>query len=111
LSYIHVNHGNDVRLTDLARAAGMSRTVFAVSFCRVIGMTPASYLTEWRWLQACRLLEDGDIAIAEVTERVGYGPDAAFVRAFKRRFGETPAKFRRTLQGSPGWVLAPPTAE
>ena len=109
LCYIHANHANDIHLKDLARVAGMSRTVFAVSFRRVMGMPPASYLTEWRILQARRLLEDGDIAIAEVTELVGYGYDASFVRAFKRRFGETPAKFRRAVQ-DPGVTVATPTA-
>ena len=58
-------------------------------------MPPKGYLTEWRMLRAHNLLTGTEIAIAEIGERVGYGSDAAFARAFKRRFGDTPARIRR----------------
>ncbi len=95
LRHIHQSAGADVDLATLARVAGMSRTSFAVRFHDVMGKPPASYLTEWRMLQARRLLIQTNIGMSEIIERVGYGSDAAFVRAFKRKFGETPARFRR----------------
>lgn len=95
LRHIHQNAGADVGLATLARIAGMSRTSFAVRFRNVMGKPPASYLTEWRMLQAKQLLLQTSIDMSEIIERVGYGSDAAFVRAFKRKFGETPARFRR----------------
>ncbi len=95
LQHIHQNAGADVDLATLASVAGMSRTSFAVRFHEVMGKPPASYLTEWRMLQARRLLLQTNIGMSEITERVGYGSDAAFVRAFKRKFGETPARLRR----------------
>lgn len=100
LNHIHQNHGGSVEIADLARIAGMSRTAFAVRFHEVMGMPPASYVTEWRMLQARRLLVRTDVALPEIVERVGYGSDASFIRAFKRRFGETPARFRRTANAS-----------
>lgn len=95
LRHIHQNASADVDLATLARIAGMSRTSFAVQFHNVMGKPPASYLTEWRMLQARQLLLQTNIGMSEIIERVGYGSDAAFVRAFKRKFGETPARFRR----------------
>ena len=99
LSYIHDHHDKDLDLNRLAREAGMSRTAFATRFHDVMGKPPATYLTEWRMLQARRLLVRTETPISEITERVGYGSDAAFVRAFKRRFGETPARLRRAAAG------------
>lgn len=96
LRYIHQNPGLDIDLNTLARVAGMSRTAFAVRFHEVMGQPPAAYMTEWRMLQARRLLLQTELAMGEIMERIGYGSDAAFVRAFKRRYGETPARFRRT---------------
>ncbi len=95
LSYIHDHHDKDLDLNRLAREAGMSRTAFAERFHEVMGTPPVAYLTEWRMLSARRLLVQSDVPISRITEQVGYGSDAAFVRAFKRRFGQTPGRLRR----------------
>ena len=100
VDHIHHNHGGSVEINDLARVAGMSRTAFAVRFHEVMGMPPASYVTEWRMLQARRLLGRTEVAMPEIVDRVGYGSDASFIRAFKRRFGETPARFRRNTNSA-----------
>jgi len=95
LQHIHKSPELEIDLNTLAQIAGMSRTSFAVRFREVMGTPPASYLAEWRMLQARRLLLQTDLSIADIVTRVGYGSDAAFLRAFKRRFGETPGKLRR----------------
>lgn len=99
LNYMHDNHAEPVDLNLLAREAGMSRTAFATRFHNVMGSPPATYLTEWRMLQARKLLVRTETPISRITEQVGYGSDAAFTRAFKRRFGETPARLRRAAAG------------
>ena len=100
LRHIHQNPRPDLDLMALARVAGMSRTSFAVRFREVMGTPPASYLTEWRMLKARRLLLQTELSLSDIVNRVGYRSDAAFVRAFKRRFGDTPGKVRKG-QSSP----------
>lgn len=100
LNYMHEHHAEPVDLNLLAREAGMSRTAFATRFHDVMGKPPATYLTEWRMLQARKMLVRTETPISQITEAVGYGSDAAFVRAFKRRFGETPARLRRAANES-----------
>ena len=95
LQYIHNSPEQNVDLNILAQIAGMSRTSFAVQFREVMGIPPSAYLTEWRMLKARRLLLQTELATADIVSRVGYGSDASFLRAFKRRFGETPGKLRR----------------
>lgn len=95
LNHIHRHHAVPLDLNTLARVAGMSRTAFATRFHEVMGTPPKTYLTEWRMLEARKLLTRTDRTLSEIGERVGYGSDAAFVRAFKRRFGQTPARLRR----------------
>ena len=97
LQHIHKNPDREVDLNMLARIAGMSRTSFAVQFREIMGTPPVSYMTEWRMLKARRLLLQTDLPTTEIITRVGYQSDAAFVRAFKRRFGETPGKLRRAV--------------
>lgn len=100
LSYLHRNHASDLDLARLAREAGMSRTSFATRFHEAMGRPPGAYLTEWRLLQARRLVTGSGIAFPEIVERVGYASEAGFTRAFKRRFGETPAQLRRLARAA-----------
>lgn len=95
LRQIHLNPDHELDLMVLAQAAGMSRTSFAVRFREVMGIPPATYVAEWRMLKARGLLLHTELPTAEIVGRIGYGSDAAFVRAFKRRFGDTPGKLRR----------------
>ena len=79
---------------DLAREAALSRTAFAQKFHRRVGQTPFEYLTRLRMERARRLLK-GDRSSAAVGEAVGYRSEAAFHRAFRRRYGVGPGAYRR----------------
>ena len=95
LQQIHDSPEADLNLNILARTAGMSRTSFAVQFRAAMGLPPAEYLASWRMLQARNLLLRTALATSEISDRVGYGSDAAFSRAFKKQFGVPPSKMRR----------------
>ena len=94
LHQIHNSPEADLNLNVLARTAGMSRTSFAVQFRSVMGVPPAEYLARWRMLKARNLLLRTGLATSDICNRVGYGSDAAFSRAFKRQFGVPPSKLR-----------------
>lgn len=78
----------------------MSRTSFATRLHEAMGQPPGAYLTEWRLLRARRLVTESTVALPEIVERVGCTSEAGFARAFKRRFGETPAQLRRTVRAA-----------
>ena len=82
-------------LPDLARAAGMSRTRFAESFKLVTGQTPKRIISRMRLTAIARRLASDPLSVELAAEEAGYGSSAAFVRAFQREFGETPARWRR----------------
>lgn len=46
------------------------------------------------------MLTRSDLALPQIVEQVGYGSEAGFARAFKRRFGETPAQLRRAVRAA-----------
>ena len=97
LQLIHACPEKDWSVDNLSKEAGMSRTSFANHFRDKVGQTPMHYLTNWRMLIARRILEESEEPIAEIAERVGYGSEPAFNRAFKKIVNQTPAKFRRDL--------------
>ncbi len=79
----------------LAKATGMSRTLFFNKFKDTVGETPLVYLTNWRMDKAKRLLLTSKENISSIASHVGYQSEAAFSRVFKARLNETPAGFRR----------------
>jgi AraC-like DNA-binding protein len=82
-------------LNDLAKEAGLSRTVYAQRFKEVAGMPAIQYVTQWRAQQSQRLLIDSSRSVEEIAEIVGYDSLAAFSRMFKKLFGIGPGMFRR----------------
>ena len=82
-------------LVDLAKAAGMSRTRFAEEFKLVTGQTPARIISRLRLTTVARRIAATTLSVEAAAEEAGYSSSAAFVRAFQREFGETPARWRR----------------
>lgn len=82
-------------LADLAKAAGMSRTRFAEEFKLVTGQTPARIISRLRLTAIARRMASTPLSVEAAAEEAGYSSAAAFVRAFQREFGETPARWRR----------------
>jgi AraC-like DNA-binding protein len=82
-------------VSNLASSVGLSRRSFARRFSHEIGEAPREHLSQRRMAAAVHLLETTDLDIGEVAESVGYESDAAFCRAFKRRLGMSPKRFRQ----------------
>ncbi len=95
---IRLMHGDPARawhLNELAKAAAMSRTTFAVHFRAVAGVAPLTYLTEWRMRLAERALrEDDTTTVAAIAGSLGYSSESAFSNAFKRVTGSSPRAYR-----------------
>ncbi|WP_374345449.1 helix-turn-helix domain-containing protein [Phenylobacterium sp.] len=86
-------------LADIAKAAGMSRTRFAEEFKLVTGETPARVFSRLRLTAIARRMASSGLSVEAAAEEAGYSSAAAFVRAFQREFGETPARWRRAREG------------
>jgi len=95
LPLIHADPARRWTVEDLAREAGTSRTVLAERFHTVLGQAPIEYVTGWRMQLAADQIRNGGDGIAAIAASVGYESEAAFNRAFKRKFGVTPARWRK----------------
>ena len=92
---VHNLAGEKITLEDMAAAAGMSRSAFALQFKTTVGMAPIAYLILWRMCQAYELLQQSDLSVSQVAIRVGYESEIAFSRAFKRQFAVSPGRVRK----------------
>jgi hypothetical protein len=64
-------------------------------FARVFGASPRRMLADLRLERAMSLLLETDLPVREVSERVGFGRQHEFARAFRRRLGCSPTQWRR----------------
>ncbi|MDF3830390.1 MULTISPECIES: AraC family transcriptional regulator [unclassified Pseudocitrobacter] len=96
---MHTQPGNNWKVEDLAREAGISRSIFAERFLAATGITPARYLTELRMRLAMQYIADEGVALEQVAFRLGYSSLAAFSRAFKRITGKAPGAARQAPRG------------
>ena len=94
LSVLHDRPANDWSIDDLAKQAGISRSVLAERFTALVGIPPMQSLARWRMQIACALLSGSNANMASIAVHVGYESEAAFSRAFKKLIGSTPSAWR-----------------
>jgi len=96
LALMHGDVGHPWSVEELARRAGLSRSGLAERFTRLIGVSPMHYLADWRLQVAGQMLRDSSDPLVRIAEKIGYESEAAFSRAFRKKFGRAPATWRRT---------------
>ena len=94
VALVHESPARGWTIEELAREIGVSRSVLAARFMRLIGRPPMQYLTRWRVRLAARLLSDRPANVSAVGRYVGYKSGAAFSRSFKRIADVSPAEWR-----------------
>lgn len=92
----------DLDFEELAREHAISYSTLRHRLKEVTGFAPAEYLTSLRCHEARRLLIETNLAIKEISQRVGIEDPYSFSRVFKRTEGRSPMKFREQLRP---WTL------
>ncbi|WP_210592995.1 AraC family transcriptional regulator [Streptomyces sp. GESEQ-35] len=98
LRLMHGDPAHPWQLEELARAAAMSRTTFAVRFKEAAGVPPLTYLLNWRMSLAARALRQDTAPVATLARSVGYTSESAFSNAFKRAVGVAPRRYRDAVR-------------
>ncbi|MFJ6418340.1 AraC family transcriptional regulator [Paeniglutamicibacter sp. NPDC091659] len=96
LSAIHRNPEQQWTVEGLALRANLSRSAFAGRFSRLLGTSPIAYIAERRLGRAAYLLRSTADPVGQIAVQVGYTSEAAFSRAFRRRFGVPPRRWNTT---------------
>ncbi len=95
--FIADNLSADLGVAAIARRVGMSERNFSRQFKQEVGMTPADYVESMRLEAGRRLAEDTSIPLKKIATDIGFHDDVAFRRSFSRRFGTSPASYRRSF--------------
>ncbi len=108
LGAVHRDPASAWTVASLAARSGLSRTVFAERFSRLLGEAPLAYVARCRMQLGARLLETTDEPVLQVALNAGYESEAAFNRAFKREFDLPPARYRTLRRSTPRAAATPP---
>jgi AraC-like DNA-binding protein len=96
-----------LRVTDLAREAGMSPAHFSREFRRAFGEPPHTYLLTRRLERAAALLRNTDRPVTEICFAVGWGSLGSFTTSFGRIYGTTPVAYRASFPPARRHVRVP----
>ncbi|WP_298283569.1 AraC family transcriptional regulator [Novosphingobium sp.] len=93
-SFIAANAHHDIRIEEIAEAAGVSLRTIQYGFRKYRGMTPMHYVKQLRFNRARALLlcaNGGRRKIAEIAAEIGCHNVSQFSRDYRQLFGESPS--------------------
>lgn len=98
-NYIHEHP--EISVDDLVSRFGISRSTLQLLFKRMSNQTPKNYIEMQRFKKARRLIQESSYTLQEISVIVGYASLAAFSRAFKKHFQQSPLQYAKTLYKRP----------
>lgn len=95
LDFINSSLSSEIRIEDLCRVAGMSKSSFYRAFTDEYGITPVQLILDERLKFAKEMLgQNREVSIKEVAYASGFNDPNYFTRAFRKIEGITPSAFR-----------------
>jgi AraC-like DNA-binding protein len=96
---IESHPGRDWTVESLACEVGLGRSAFALRFRHLVGDTPMNFLLRTRMQLASSAVRNGRRSVTAIANSLGYQSEPAFIKAFRRYFGQTPGSYRTSLNG------------
>lgn len=100
IARIRQRYHEQLRIDDIAAAAGMSASSFHTHFKAVTRMTPLEYQKQLRLQEARRLMLTEGASAGSAGFAVGYDSQSQFSREYRRLFGAPPRRDIERLQSA-----------
>ncbi len=94
-AYLASRLGRRIPRAELARASGVSMATLQRLTAAHLRLSPSAWAQQLRLDAAAQLLAHSRVGLAEIASRSGFYDAFHFSRAFKSRYGEAPAAWRR----------------
>jgi AraC-like DNA-binding protein len=85
----------EIGIAQIAEIVGLDRSVFTARFKEAAGVCPKEYQTALRLQRAMTLLRTTEASVEEVAGQCGFSCANYFIKAFAKRVGTTPHRYRR----------------
>lgn len=100
--YLETNYSRQHSLDDLAARTHVSIPHLCALFKQCTGTSPLAYVRDLRLRQACHLLRNRALTVAQVADMVGYEDPYYFSRHFKTHVGLSPRQYRKQAETGMG---------
>lgn len=94
IRFINSNLNESISLSELAKRFYLHPNHFIRFFKNKTGVTPVHYIKMRKMETAKRLLEDSDLSVTEIIEKIGENNLNNFSKQFKNYYGLSPRKYR-----------------
>lgn len=98
IAYIEENFDKDLNMAVISNYVSMNYSLFSYAFKQYTGKNFVNYLKELRVNEAKRLLEETDLRVIEISQKVGYENEKHFMKLFKSQCGVSPTEYRKNMQ-------------
>ena len=99
LYYIDHNYQTNIKLESIAPLFGYNSAYLGKIFNKTVGESFNSYVDHMRIEHSKELLLQNKLKVYEIAEQVGYKNVDYFHKKFKKYVGESPAEFRKRMEG------------
>lgn len=98
LDWITADLGRPLTVEDMAARCGLSRRTLSRHFADQLGLSPGRWLLDRRIAGARALLEETDLPVETIAQRVGLSSAVNLRRRFHNALNTTPAAYRRSFR-------------
>ncbi len=95
LQFIRDHVRENILVTDISRAAGLSRRALEIKFRQEIECSIHEYVRRVRTDQIVRLLVETDLSVGQIAESLGFSDIQHFARYFRAGKETSPLAYRR----------------
>lgn len=97
IGIVHNNlSDSNLGVAQIAERIQMTPQYLSTFFKKHQGQNLLDYITTKRIQQSKQLMQNKELTIVQIAQKVGYNNDVVFIRAFKKLEGVTPGKYRET---------------
>ncbi len=98
--YVMQNFHSKVSLEEAAQISNLSVSAFSRYFKSRVNKSFSDFLTEVRIAHACKLLNESDLNISEISYECGFFTLSNFNKLFRERMKKTPMEYRKEYKST-----------
>ncbi len=94
--YLDEHMSDATTLRELARIVCLNEFKLKKGFKEYYNTTIHSYVVDQRLCASCKMLKERNCPISEIAFEVGYQCPSKYIHSFRKKYGVTPGKFRKS---------------
>ena len=98
--FIESHYSKSIKVSDVVNAAGISESVLECRFVKALGCTVYAAIREARLEHVRRLISETEVPLKQIAPEAGFSSVQHMTTLFRKAFGQSPARYRRSVAKS-----------